>query len=183
VADKSSIEWTDATWTTPDGHRRSYVRRNATTPGIQERRHQAAAGFKWCRGCRDWLPLVAVDARGACRPCLNQEYREAYATNPRAIRARVQARKRSIRALPVVGSDYLTEQFEGQCAYCAAPATTWDHVVPVALGGDTLPGNVVPACVPCNSSKKASDVVKWLSATGRTTNPVLLDVLVLAEVA
>ena len=77
----------------------------------------------------------------------------------------------------------LTEQFRGLCAYCPAPASTWDHVIPVARDGRTVPGNIVPACLPCNSSKKNSDVIEWLARTGRTPNPALLDILALGEAA
>ncbi|MFE4420384.1 HNH endonuclease [Streptomyces sp. NPDC056817] len=73
----------------------------------------------------------------------------------------------------------MLEQFEGACAYCPAPATTWDHIRPVRDGGQTEPGNVVPACATCNSSKKATDVFTWLESTGRTPSPSLFDVLAL----
>lgn len=46
----------------------------------------------------------------------------------------------------------------GLCAYCGqrfpAKELTMDHVVPVARGGRSAKGNVVPACKPCNSKKK-----------------------------
>lgn len=177
----TGIEWTDATWTDERGMQRTYVRKVSTRPGQQERRKHAAIGERWCRGCQDWLPTAQV-RDGACRPCLNREYRAQYATNPHDIRARVHARKRSIAPLPALAAEYLTEQFEGRCAYCTAAATTWDHVVPVIRGGETTPANVVPACVSCNSSKKDSEVWSWLAATGRTPSSVLFDVLIL-EVA
>jgi 5-methylcytosine-specific restriction endonuclease McrA len=41
-----------------------------------------------------------------------------------------------------------------RCHYCPAPATTVDHVVPVARGGGHA-GNLVPACTSCNASKGA----------------------------
>ncbi|MFC8201685.1 HNH endonuclease [Streptomyces sp. NPDC057298] len=102
-----------------------------------------------------------------------------YAADGRAIRARGHARRRSVDPLPVIAADHLLEQFEGTCAHCPAPATTWDHVRPVRDGGQTAPGNVVPACATCNSSKKATDVFTWLDATGRTRSPALFDVLAL----
>ena len=46
----------------------------------------------------------------------------------------------------------------GVCAYCNQhfePARlTMDHVVPVARGGKSQKGNVVPACKSCNNKKK-----------------------------
>ena len=43
---------------------------------------------------------------------------------------------------------------QGICAYCGVEnATTVDHVVPVARGGDDNENNLVCACVSCNTSK------------------------------
>ena len=46
----------------------------------------------------------------------------------------------------------------GLCHYCGkrvgAEALTMDHVVPVARGGMSAKGTVVPACEACNKSKK-----------------------------
>ncbi len=47
---------------------------------------------------------------------------------------------------------------KGVCAYCGrqvgAKALTMDHVVPVARGGRSVRGNVVPSCKECNNRKK-----------------------------
>ena len=47
---------------------------------------------------------------------------------------------------------------KGVCAYCALPVParelTMDHVVPVARGGRSNKGNVVPCCKACNNQKK-----------------------------
>ena len=47
---------------------------------------------------------------------------------------------------------------KGLCAYCGAHfeprALTMDHVVPVARGGRSVKGNVLPSCKECNSRKK-----------------------------
>lgn len=47
---------------------------------------------------------------------------------------------------------------KGLCHYCgkkfAAKELTMDHVVPVARGGSSSKGNVVPACRKCNAEKK-----------------------------
>lgn len=43
------------------------------------------------------------------------------------------------------------------CTYCPAPATTTDHVIPIASGLPrrvlNRPGNLVPACQPCNTRR------------------------------
>jgi 5-methylcytosine-specific restriction endonuclease McrA len=36
-----------------------------------------------------------------------------------------------------------------------------DHLVPVARGGKSTPGNVVPACRECNSRKKYLLPIEW----------------------
>lgn len=45
----------------------------------------------------------------------------------------------------------------GLCYYCGkkfpAKELTLDHIVPLARGGTTTPGNVVPACLSCNKNK------------------------------
>jgi 5-methylcytosine-specific restriction protein A len=46
----------------------------------------------------------------------------------------------------------------GVCHYCGkqvgADALTMDHVVPVARGGRSTKGNVVPCCEACNKTKR-----------------------------
>lgn len=68
---------------------------------------------------------------------------------------------------------------DDRCVYCRAPATTFDHIIPISKGGATSVGNVAPACVSCNSSKKARDLDEFL--LGRNHSDVLIDILVLAE--
>jgi 5-methylcytosine-specific restriction endonuclease McrA len=47
---------------------------------------------------------------------------------------------------------------EGKCHYCGEKfppkALTMDHVVPLARGGTSTQGNIVPSCRPCNENKK-----------------------------
>lgn len=47
----------------------------------------------------------------------------------------------------------------GVCHYCGrlvgAEQLTMDHLVPVARGGRTTKGNIVPACHACNATKRA----------------------------
>jgi 5-methylcytosine-specific restriction protein A len=49
---------------------------------------------------------------------------------------------------------------EGICHYCsgkfAPKELTMDHIVPIARGGTSSEGNVVPACRDCNQKKKLS---------------------------
>src|ERR687890_185054 len=42
-----------------------------------------------------------------------------------------------------------------RCQYCTAPAESIDHVVPRSRGGEHVWENVVAACRPCNTAKRA----------------------------
>ena len=54
---------------------------------------------------------------------------------------------------------------DGVCHYCRGRVgsrnLTMDHVVPMARGGRSTRGNVVPACKDCNSKKKSMVPVEW----------------------
>lgn len=53
----------------------------------------------------------------------------------------------------------------GLCYYCGRSYTprelTLDHIVPLARGGKSKKGNVVPACKECNNKKKYLLPVEW----------------------
>ena len=73
--------------------------------------------------------------------------------DPRHV-AREREKARALRA-----SEWWKAQLRaGKCHYCGKTfppgELTMDHVVPVARGGRSVRGNVVPACRACNASKK-----------------------------
>ena len=48
------------------------------------------------------------------------------------------------------------------CIFCGdKPIRRWDHLVAISKGGDTVLGNMVPACARCDDSKGASDFREW----------------------
>ena len=53
---------------------------------------------------------------------------------------------------------WLTQLNRGTCHYCEkkfpALKLTMDHIVPLARGGTSTPGNIVAACSECNHEKK-----------------------------
>jgi len=53
----------------------------------------------------------------------------------------------------------------GECHYChrktLLASLTMDHIVPVARGGRTTKGNVVPCCKECNTKKKYLLLMEW----------------------
>ncbi|HJN87120.1 MAG: HNH endonuclease [Dehalococcoidia bacterium] len=61
---------------------------------------------------------------------------------------------------------------EPECVYCGdRDVRRWDHVVPVARGGDTVLGNMVPACARCDDSKQATVFEQWMTG-GAPLSPV-----------
>lgn len=54
---------------------------------------------------------------------------------------------------------------KGKCYYCrrqmSPRSLTMDHIVPIARGGRTTKGNVVPCCKTCNSAKKNLLPMEW----------------------
>jgi hypothetical protein len=140
-----------------------YVRK---TPGPTkaERRRRALLGQRWCRGCKAWLPAANVNRDGACLPCAAAEARARYAGPAgEQIRARVYARKRGLDPIPPWWREEHLDGFNGRCAYaCGSTAEVLDHIWPVARGGKSTPGNLAPACAPCNGSKSDKNPTPWV---------------------
>jgi 5-methylcytosine-specific restriction endonuclease McrA len=153
-------------------------------PGKSERRKKRAAGLAWCRACRAWKPTRLVHA-GLCRPCTNAAIRHRYAADLQYRlnrRQHAHSRKRQVAPIPAHAQLLILEEFAGKCAYCrVVRATTWDHIVPTSRHGRTTPGNVVPACASCNSSKKNQDVWIWMEKRGLTPSDELINRYILSE--
>jgi 5-methylcytosine-specific restriction endonuclease McrA len=53
-------------------------------------------------------------------------------------------------------------QFNDSCAYCGATGDLHiEHFIPVSKGGPHVIGNIIPACQPCNYSKRNYDPEEW----------------------
>lgn len=54
---------------------------------------------------------------------------------------------------------------KGRCQYCGAAvspkALTMDHIVPLAMGGNSSKGNIVACCKACNTKKKTMMPIEW----------------------
>lgn len=54
---------------------------------------------------------------------------------------------------------------KGICHYCGSSTPpkelTMDHIVPIARGGRSTKGNLVPACKQCNNKKKQLLPMEW----------------------
>lgn len=134
-------------------------------PSQRVRRMRLASDEKWCSDCKKWLPSDAVQ-QGRCREHRNAAARRWYAGGSpaaQAVSGRNFARRRGLEPIPGWWADETRREFSGLCAYgCGRPGNTWDHIWPVSRGGISAPGNLVPACSSCNSSKKASDPTPWV---------------------
>src|SRR5687767_7943079 len=62
------------------------------------------------------------------------------------------------RLFGIAEQDLAIDFFGGEpatCVYCGSvDFDRWDHVVPVRAGGETVLGNMVPACQPCDDAKQ-----------------------------
>jgi hypothetical protein len=64
------------------------------------------------------------------------------------------------------------ERSEGRCHYCHACLTLdgrWhvEHMVPKALGGEDVAGNLVAACAPCNLAKRDRTALEFVHGLGQ----------------
>jgi len=60
-----------------------------------------------------------------------------------------------------------------RCFYCDAnEPSRWDHLHAVTRGGDTVPGNLVPACGRCDDSKQDRDIEEWVHSNGPHRPPI-----------
>jgi 5-methylcytosine-specific restriction endonuclease McrA len=58
--------------------------------------------------------------------------------------------------------DRLVSRYHGCCAYCGRGGPMeQEHVIPLSRGGRHAIGNLLPACRPCNTSKRAQLLVEW----------------------
>jgi len=61
---------------------------------------------------------------------------------------------------------WLNQVNQGICHYCHKKflphELTMDHIVPLARGGKSSPGNIVPACKSCNINKKLDTPVEQI---------------------
>jgi 5-methylcytosine-specific restriction endonuclease McrA len=80
--------------------------------------------------------------------------------------SRIKAERRIARQLR--GSQWWKRRCaKGICHYCGKPTApkdlTMDHIVPIARGGRSTKGNIVPVCKQCNTKKKQLLPMEWES--------------------
>ena len=75
---------------------------------------------------------------------------------PRRLRRALGWRRREAKRFPVDPDtlDAIGEFYGWMCAYCGtAKAEQWDHLEPIAHGGENRASNIVTACTRCNMNK------------------------------
>ena len=93
------------------------------------------------------------------RPRSRAAYNRVWRSNNRERVAQYRRTKRARKfangwAVTVAQWREIQRLFRGRCAYCKRQTIlTQDHVIPLALGGEHVAANIVPACRSCNSRK------------------------------
>lgn len=138
--------------------------------------HKRAGAVYCSRSCKSMAGSRRRDARepdrNAVRYQAERERRIAYAIEygrrrpevGKASRARRKALAREAGILEVSARDWrrLCARHDQRCFYCSErKLLTMDHVIPIIRGGRHSIGNIVPACVSCNSSKSRRFIMEW----------------------
>lgn len=134
--------------------------RNCPRPGTAPRVVERA-----CAWCLD-IFLLKYPTATHCSPSCAQRHAASKRgrSQTRAGRARRSDRERIAPGLTYTQRRALLHQWRKSgtaCVYCTSPATTVDHVIPLARGGTNYEGNLVPCCKRCNSSKSDLLTSEW----------------------
>jgi len=100
----------------------------------------------------------------AKNPTYLKEWRAAHPASVQASKAARRLLENADRRL-VTEKDWarLLSRYGGRCAFCGASGKmTAEHVVPLNRGGRHSIGNLLPACISCNSSKHDRLLVEWV---------------------
>jgi 5-methylcytosine-specific restriction endonuclease McrA len=77
-------------------------------------------------------------------------------------RRKAQNRGQTPVQIPVAALRQRFNEFGNCCAYCGTGGDMQiEHVEPISKGGAHDIGNIVPACWPCNASKRLNDMESW----------------------
>ena len=92
----------------------------------------------------------------ATRPDPNKDSRPLFWTDPETAK-RIRVERAKSRALRKTRW-WKNQLHQGICRYCGRQfqpdQLSMDHIVPLARGGKSTKGNIVPACVQCNRRKQ-----------------------------
>lgn len=148
----------------------SIAKRSATVRAGGARRRIAVGGMWRCSGCGCLLPAskfhkTTTNSSGLtsrCKACHREQskrtrnaacHRECKRASESTRRARARAQGGVVSA-----SDYqqLATILGAACLRCGSTGSLqWDHIVPLARGGEHRPTNLQPLCRRCNETKQA----------------------------
>jgi 5-methylcytosine-specific restriction endonuclease McrA len=101
----------------------------------------------------------------------HQRKRNDYSRSRGVLRTFINATTRAKRFNAFIGLFTVREikrLYGASCFYCGSREVIGlDHVVPLARGGRHTKGNMVAACLSCNSSKKNKTIMEWKKSDGR----------------
>ena len=158
---------------------RAYRARNAEAIRARDRARYAADPEKRLAHVRRWREqnrprLLALLSRYGQehRDEINERLRkwrsETGFSRTEYHRKRRAAKRATVVSLTPEGWAQILEEFGNRCAYCMCVMVTptQDHIVPLSKGGDHSPGNVVPACLSCNSRKCDRSLLQFVARFG-----------------
>ncbi|MEU3452157.1 HNH endonuclease [Micromonospora sp. NPDC006766] len=132
----------------------------------QDARRRAVLPARSCTTCRAWYAPRRSDQKYCGTDCIPnprvRAHRKWAQANPGKFSNACNRRRVRLEANPfsvgVSDRDWrrLVNRYGGRCAYCGdkPDRVAMDHVVPLARGGRHAIGNVLPACLECNSAKR-----------------------------
>ena len=129
-----------------------------------ESRARANASLALGRKGNPWSPETRAKVTAALTGrSLTAEHRAAIGAGLKGHQTRPETKARL--SAKLIGRTAPYAPVKGECAYCLAPATEYDHIIPRGRPGWDAPDNMVPACVRCNRSKASRTPEEWF-ATG-----------------
>lgn len=139
--------------------KRCYVLYEGVPPSVPKIRKMQ------CLQCNDTVKGT-YRKKYCSRSCYVTAYR---LSNPEIIQKSKYIRRANMKTDFVVSSkDYqrLLTRHQNCCAYCMTPIEaginlTWDHIIPIARGGEHRIGNLIPSCRRCNTKKHTKFIVEW----------------------
>lgn len=92
----------------------------------------------------------------------------AFSYVERAILEGLAQRRFGIAEMKAVVEFFTTES--PACVYCGDPQISrWDHLVAVKRGGQTVLGNMVPACARCDDAKRDLPFDEWMISDAKNS--------------
>ena len=129
--------------------------------------------YKCCNTCNQILPVSSYNKRPgsldgfryACKSCESNRAKKWKKDNPEKFREYLSGRKVKANGnviFSILPKD-LKRLYNSCCVYCGSNENiTQDHVIPISRGGHHSIGNLVPACLSCNSRKQKRFITEWL---------------------